>query len=188
MAFQELATWATFSHTIDLPATDKRTAHQAKVAISFGQVTLKKGESANKLHTPATHQTWVVYAKELPETVVGNEEPIEWILYTSHPVLTLADALQIIGWYKERWNIEQLFRTLLNPTVEGKTEKSKNPYNKDSLAFAVWVVARLAGWSGCQKQRPPGPIDCLNGMKILNQQYKGYQLAKDKLTKDVYIP
>ncbi len=105
-----------------------------------------------------------------------------------HPVLTLADALQIIGWYKERWNIEQLFRTLLNPTVEGKTEKSKNPYNKDSLAFAVWVVARLAGWSGYQKQRPPGPIDCLNGIKILNQQHKGYQLAKDKLTKDVYIP
>jgi hypothetical protein len=45
---QEISTWDTFTHTIQLPATDKRTAHKAKLSISFGEVTIQKGDSTNK--------------------------------------------------------------------------------------------------------------------------------------------
>lgn len=242
---QEITTWQPFEYTVKLPATDSRTAHSANLEVRFGQVTIKRGDSTNKENTPDTHTNWVVYVKESSQTVVGNEKPVEWIIYTSHPLESLEDALQIITWYKERWNIEQLFRTLktkgidimsslldtaeklqkvtllalmacvkviqlvraregktnqeaesvftteevefieqLSPILEGKTEKLKNPHPKGSLAFAAWVVARMAGWSGYQKQRPPGPIDFLTGLKNLNQQYKGYMIGKDK---HVYI-
>lgn len=56
----------------------------------------------------------------------------------------------------------------LNPTLEGKTEKQKNPHPPDSLAFASWVIARLGGWKGLASQRPPGPIT----MKIGLQQFQ----------------
>ena len=44
----------------------------------------------------------------------------------------------------------------LNPRLEGKTLKQKNPHPPDSLAFATWVIARLGGWKGLKTHRPPG--------------------------------
>jgi hypothetical protein len=147
--------------------------------------------------------------------------------------------MQVIGFYKERWNIEQVFRALkskglcfeqcqvkaysklqklmmlalmaavkalqlvrardgstgqaascafsqtemvvldkLNKQVEGRTEKLKNPFPPDSLAYAAWIIARLSGWSGYQSQRPPGPIDFLTGLQCFDERLKGYLLAK----------
>jgi len=53
----------------------------------------------------------------------------------------------------------------INPSLEGNTEKLKNPHPPDSLAFASWIIARLGGWSGYKSQRPPGPITMANGLK-----------------------
>ena len=35
-----------------------------------------------------------------------------WCLLTTHQVQSPDEAWQIVGWYKQRWTIEQLFRTL----------------------------------------------------------------------------
>ena len=63
-------------------------------------------------------------ASGLPETigvtlVVGREvnppegeEPALWLLLTTHQVNDGADARRIIGFYRLRWTIEQLFRTM----------------------------------------------------------------------------
>ena len=53
----------------------------------------------------------------------------------------------------------------LNPTLEGNTQKQKNPHPPDSLAFASWVIARLGGWKGLASQRPPGPITMKTGLQ-----------------------
>ena len=56
----------------------------------------------------------------------------------------------------------------LNPTLEGKTQIQKNPHPEKTLAFAVWVVARLGGWKSYSKsERPPGPITFFNGLQRL---------------------
>jgi hypothetical protein len=39
--------------------------------------------------------------------------------------------------------------------LEGKTERQKNVHPKGTLAFAVWVIARLGGWDGYYGK--PGP-------------------------------
>jgi hypothetical protein len=51
---------------------------------------------------------------------------------------------------------EQHIIKSINPTLEGNTEKLKNPHPHNSLAFAAWVIARLGGWKGYKTQRPPG--------------------------------
>ncbi len=33
-------------------------------------------------------------------------------------------------------------------SLEGKTERQKNPHPRGSLAYAAWVCARLGGWTG----------------------------------------
>lgn len=245
---KEVDNWSEEScYQIKVPATDKRSAHTAKMVVKYGQVTLKKSANKTLRQQSATHTTYVVEVKELPKSVVNNEQPIHWILMTSHKLETVEMALQIVAWYKQRWNVEQLFRTLkskglkiessqlkdyeklqkltilaliaavkvmqllkardggtgqtiasvfsqeeqecmllMNKQLEGNTDKLKNPYSKDSLAYAAWVVARLAGWSGYKSQRPAGPIDFLIGLQRFNERFEGFKIAKMNY-KNVYI-
>jgi hypothetical protein len=56
----------------------------------------------------------------------------------------------------------------ISPTLEGRTEIQKNPHPPKTLAFTVWVIARLGGWKSYSKsERPPGPITFFNGLKRL---------------------
>jgi hypothetical protein len=41
-----------------------------------------------------------------------GEQPITWRLLSTHDVETVEQALRLIGWYRQRWHIEQLFRTV----------------------------------------------------------------------------
>jgi len=41
--------------------------------------------------------------------VPPGEKPIHWRLGTTHEVKDIEAALRIVGWYRLRWNIEQLF-------------------------------------------------------------------------------
>jgi len=66
--------------------------------------------------------------------------------------------------------------------VEGKTAKQKNPYNKNSMAWAAWILARLGNWSGYRSHGPPGYISIKNGLDSFNMLIKGFGFA----IKDVY--
>ena len=60
--------------------------------------------------------------------------------------------------------------------MEGRTQKLKNPYPVDSLAFATWVIARLGGWSGYRSRKPPGPITIINGLTKFHNIMEGVYL------------
>ncbi len=99
-------------YSLKLPKTDKRSAHQAHLAIKFGQVAITCPNWSIKQQYEPILPLYVVEVKEQPSTVVNGETPIHWILLTSHKVETTDDALIIIQWYKWRWLIEQTFRTI----------------------------------------------------------------------------
>lgn len=73
-------------------------------------------------------------------------------------------------------DLEMKIIEALSPALEGKTTIQKNPHPPQTLAFAVWVIARLGGWKSYSKsERPPGPITFLNGLKRL-ENYIDIQL------------
>lgn len=225
------------SYSLDLPKTDKRSAHTAHIDLKFGQVAITCPNWTVKQEYPKSSQLYVVEVKEQPTTVINGEKPIHWILLTSHAVQSVEEALTIVKWYRWRWFIEQTFRTLkskgldiesseaesyealinlatmallaavlimqlvqardgntqqniqdiftpieiqcleqLSTQLEGKTEKQKNPYPKNSLAFASWVIARLVGWSGYTVYRPPGPSTMKNGLTRFFDILQGFKL------------
>jgi hypothetical protein len=65
------------------------------------------------------------------------------------------------------------------PRFEGKTEKQKNPYPRNNLAWAAWIIARLGGWKGYASQRPPGVIIFHDGWMRFHDILDGWRIAKD---------
>jgi len=62
-------------------------------------------------------------------------------------------------------------------TLEGRTERQKNPHPKGSLAYASWVCARLGGWTGYYGK--PGPVVMLLGLtKFQNGKHALQALAQ----------
>jgi hypothetical protein len=67
---------------------------------------------------------------------------------------------------------------LICKKLQGKTEKQKNPYEKNSMAWVSWIIARLGGWNGYRSESPPGPIVMLRGLQNFEIQYEGWLLAQ----------
>ena len=217
----------------------RRTAHRAQMSVRFGRIAIKRPAACSDKAAPAQIELHVVEVREQPHSVVGKEAPVHWRLLTTHPVTCVEDALQCVDWYRQRWHIEQLFRTLkkqgldvessqvetgaglaklaclalqaavrtlqltlardganavqagavfeaqeaallerILPSLEGKTQKQKNPHPPGSLAHAAWIVARLGGWMGYASEARPGPITMLRGLQRLEAMCCGWALAR----------
>ena len=71
----------------------------------------------------------------------GEAEPIHWIVLTTHDVSTLEQAWQIVGWYRQRWIIEQFFRTMKQ---QGLRIEDSQLTTADRLCKMVAIAASAA--------------------------------------------
>jgi hypothetical protein len=75
----------------------------------------------------------------------------------------------------------------IGPTLEGKTERQKNPHPPHSLAWLAWIIARLGGWNCYYK--PPGPKTMRAGWAQFATMAAGFAVATNLLGKsNVRIP
>lgn len=72
-----------------------------------------------------------------------------------------------------------VFLNLLLRKVEGRTIKQQNPYPKDTIAWAAWIIARLGKWSGYRSHGPPGYITMKNGYDTFNTQYEIFEILNE---------
>lgn len=96
--------------TIELPARQGRPARTAKLGLRFGVVQLRRPRTCA---TPGLPETLTLNLVEV-EAVdpPADQEPIHWRLLTTHALRDAAAAWRIVGWYRERWRIEEYFRVL----------------------------------------------------------------------------
>jgi hypothetical protein len=96
---------------IEIPAKRGRSARSAKVRIAFARLEIQRpGRVYGAKGLPKSIPVFAVRVEEIDPP--RGEKPVMWLLLTTHPVECLADALQIVEWYRARWTVEQLFRTL----------------------------------------------------------------------------
>jgi hypothetical protein len=95
--------------TIEVPAKPGRAAREASVALRFDAIELCRPVGAGR-EQPKTVALWVVDVREVDPP--NGAEPVHWRLLTTHPVTTPAEAHRIVAWYRRRWIIEQVFRSL----------------------------------------------------------------------------
>jgi hypothetical protein len=75
----------------------------------------------------------------------------------------------------------------IGPTLEGNTERQKNPHPPHSLAWLAWIIARLGGWNCYYK--PPGPKTMRAGWGQFETMAAGFAVAMTfKLKSNPRIP
>jgi hypothetical protein len=97
-------------YAIEVPEKPGSKKRMATVAVGFGSVQIARPVRMTRGQLPDAVAMTLVVVREVdpPE----DAEPVRWVLLTTHAVDGLQAALAIVGWYRKRWLIEQLFRTL----------------------------------------------------------------------------
>ena len=95
---------------IELRARPGRAARRATLRIRFGEVAIKRPKDTIEKGLPRSVTLSVVEVSEVNPP--PDAEPILWRLLTTHQIGDAQMAWQIVAWYRQRWTIEQLFRTL----------------------------------------------------------------------------
>lgn len=220
---------------LDLPPRKGRRARRATLSLKYGTVRICRPHQCSSAGLPGTVTLRFVEVKEIdpPPGVAA----IHWRLLTTHAVGSVAEARQIVAWYRQRWRIEEYFRVLKKSgidleaamvegrhalinlvamaavagvavmqlvegraagperraseviapdeiafatavcrTLEGATEKQKNPHHEGSLAWLSWIAARLGGWSGYQRYGPAGPKTIACGWDQFKTMSQGWTL------------
>ena len=108
---ETVSTWSEAGrHGIDVVARPGRPARRAELSVRFGTVQVRQPRTGACPTDPRAVELRVVEVHEADPP--AGQTPIHWRLYTTHTVDTLADALLMVEMYRQRWIIEQLFRTL----------------------------------------------------------------------------
>lgn len=87
-----------------------RPARYARLLISAAALQIHPPHAKHGAHGRDPLPMWVVRVWE-PHPPKGAEA-IEWFLLTNEAVMSLADALRVIGWYQTRWVIEEFHKAM----------------------------------------------------------------------------
>jgi hypothetical protein len=126
--------------TLDLPARPgKRQARKAKLSVRFGKVRIRRPQACSDPKAPAEIELSAIEVSEINPP--PGEEGINWRLLTTHDVNTVEDALRLIGWYRQRWHIEQLFRTVKRQGLDIENSSIVEGDALEKLAVIALIAA-----------------------------------------------
>lgn len=124
---------------LDLPAGPGRRARTARLAVRFAKKTLARPNRAFRAGLPATVEMYLVDVREVDPP--AGVPPVQWRLLTTRPVADAVEAWAVVGLYRRRWAIEQLFRTLKTQGFDIEGVRIADPEPRDKLVTAALIAA-----------------------------------------------
>jgi hypothetical protein len=124
---------------IDLPKRMDRRPRKAHLSLRFGCVAVRRPKNTTEEDLPESVMLHFVEVVE-PHPPKGAK-PLHWLLLTTHKVGVVADAWQIVAWYKRRWIIEQFFRAM---KTKGLQIEDSQLETADRLMKLVAIAAKAA--------------------------------------------
>jgi len=125
--------------TLAVAPKGNQKARQATVALRFDAISLKRPVRAGCKTLPKTLALWVVDVREVDPP--AGAEPLHWRLLTTHAVTSLAEARQIVAWYRMRWTIEQVFRSLKSHCLRVEDSQMEEAAGFIKLAVVALIAA-----------------------------------------------
>jgi hypothetical protein len=166
------------TQVIELRERVDRPARKATLSLRFGEATIRKSKNLCEKGLPKSVKLqWVEVVERTPPK---GMEPLHWLMLTTHEVPTLAQAWQIVAWYKQRWVIEQFFRTLKAQGLKIEDSQLQSAARLEKLlaiaAKAAIIIIQLVQARGGGNNQPaslvftPSEIETL---AALEKRFKG---------------
>jgi len=159
---------------IMLPAAPGRRAREAEIVLRARPVVLRRPSrsAAASRELPPRVSVWLVEAREA--TPPAGVEAVHWRLLTTHPVTTLYAARQMVGFYRARRTIEQLFRVMKTKGFDVAALRIDDATPHANLTAAIFIAAvqvlQLVRERDCHAARPmqdlldPADADALHAI------------------------
>lgn len=139
----------------DLPASHKRAKKHVTQTLKATRVELQPPQRYG--HSLDSVEVTVVLAQETRPP--KGEEPVTWILLTNLPVTTVDQAIEKIGWYLCRWQIEIYFKILKSGCKLEKLQLEHIERLRPALALYMIVAWRVLYLTVMGRECPELPCD-----------------------------
>jgi hypothetical protein len=138
-------------HTVQVPRQGSRAARTARMSVRTTVVHLL----ASTGHTGPALPVWAIFARE--EDAPAGTTPLEWMLLTTVPVTSLAQAIERLTWYSRRWGIEVLHRTLKSGCRIERRQLAHADRLEACLAIDLVVAWRIYYLNKLGREVPQAP-------------------------------
>jgi len=170
---------------IDLPRRMDRGPRKAHVELRFGSVVLRRPKNTVEKDLPASVR--LNFIEVIEQHPPKGAEPIHWLLLTTHAVTSVSDAWQIVAWYKQRWIIEQFFRSMKSQGLQIEDSQLQTAIRLIKLvaiaAKAAAVVIQLVQARNGADSLPAGFAFSAEEVEVLETINKNLQ-GKTELQKN----
>jgi len=146
---------------VPVPARDKEPARTARVTVRFRPVRLKPPWRPHRPGHPRLPPVTVtaVLVQEVNPPADGT--PLEWLLLTTAPVQTFADAVERVQWYRWRWQIEVYHKVLKSGCRVEHCRLDTATRLMRYLTVASIIAWRLHWLTQMNRQQPEAPCTVL---------------------------
>lgn len=128
--------------TIALPASAGRKKRDITLALRAARVEIKRPKRNRAEEAAGLAPSVGLYLVEAREVdAPAGTEPALWRLLTTHEVVTAAQASEIVGVYRERWTIEQLFRVMKTKGFDVEAVQIEEAAPFENMAAAILIAA-----------------------------------------------
>lgn len=125
----------------------------ATLSIRFCAVQL---QAPKRNSGPASLQLWAIEAQEVHRPKGGT--PILWQLLTTLPVSCAAQAIERVGWYAQRWQIEVMHKVLKSGCQVEQRQMQTAQRLERALSLDLVVAWRILALCKAARELPDDPV------------------------------
>lgn len=122
-----------------IPAAPGRPERRTELALRFAPVMLRRPLHGADPALPETVALTLVDVRETSMPAAGK--PVHWRLLTTHSVADPSQARRVIDLYRQRWTIEEFFRTLKTAGFDIEAADIGEPQAMINLVAAATIAA-----------------------------------------------
>ena len=148
------------TYELEVRATPQQPARTARLEVRFAQVQLPRVARRTRYQEQVGFESlaqWVVEAREIGAP--SGAEPVQWVLWTSLPVASFADAWRTLEYYEQRWVIEE-FHKAIKTGCRLESRQYLTAHSLEAVAAITSILAvRLVQLKTVAKQQPQTPAE-----------------------------
>lgn len=160
---------------VEVPRSRKRKERTARLWVHACAVTLEVPRHHLGRGDLSPVKVKVVWVRE-QETVPAGEEPIEWMIITTVAVESLADAVEVVAAYAQRWKVERYHYVLKSGCGVEKLQLESGDRIERALAIYNVVAWRLLYMTYVARVAPELPCTAV----LEDDEWKALYLVSSK--------